>query len=66
MDEGGSAFHNGINVGGGMYAPFGMVEKPGAELLPPTDNGRFMVTRLLTQSFRRAAPAPLVRNGNPP
>ena len=39
MDEGGSAFHNGINVGGGMYAPFGMVEKPGAELLPPTDNG---------------------------
>ena len=45
MDKGCSSCHNGINVGGGMYAPFGVVEKPGAELLPPNDKGRFMVTK---------------------
>lgn len=32
MDKGCSACHNGINIGAGMYAPFGVVEKPGAEL----------------------------------
>jgi cytochrome c peroxidase len=45
MNKGCSACHNGINVGGGRYAPFGIVEKPGAELLPPADKGRFMVTK---------------------
>jgi cytochrome c peroxidase len=45
MDKGCVACHNGINVGGSMYAPFGVVEKPGAELLPATDTGRFMVTK---------------------
>ncbi|WEX91579.1 hypothetical protein PZN02_006413 (plasmid) [Sinorhizobium garamanticum] len=32
--DGCSACHNGINVGGGMYAPFGVVENPGSEFLP--------------------------------
>ncbi len=45
MNKGCAACHNGINVGGGRYAPFGIVEKPGAELLPPADKGRFMVTK---------------------
>lgn len=45
MEKGCAACHNGINVGGGRYAPFGIVEKPGAELLPPADKGRFMVTK---------------------
>jgi cytochrome c peroxidase len=45
MDKGCAGCHNGINVGGGMYAPFGVVEKPGTDLLPPGDKGRFMVTR---------------------
>lgn len=45
MNKGCAACHNGINVGGGMYAPFGVVEKPGADLLPPEDKGRFMVTK---------------------
>ena len=45
MDKGCAACHNGINVGGGMYAPFGVVENPGAELLPPNDKGRFTVTK---------------------
>lgn len=45
IDKGCAACHNGINVGGGRYAPFGIVEKPGAELLPTDDKGRFAVTK---------------------
>ncbi len=45
MDKGCAACHNGINLGGGMYAPFGVITKPGASLLPPGDKGRFMVTK---------------------
>lgn len=45
IDKGCAACHNGVNVGGGRYAPFGIVEKPGAELLPPADKGRFAVTK---------------------
>src|ERR1051326_9445600 len=43
--KGCSSCHNGINVGGGMYAPFGVVEKPGAELLQPAVQERMMVTK---------------------
>ena len=60
MDKGCSACHNGINVGGGMYAPFGVVEKPGAEFLPPTDKGRFMVTK--TPSDEYVFKVPTLRN----
>jgi cytochrome c peroxidase len=49
--KGCSACHNGINLGGGMYAPFGTVEKPGAELLPPDDKGRFTVTKTATDEY---------------
>ena len=45
INKGCAACHNGIGVGGGRYAPFGVVEKPGAELLPPADKGRFAVTK---------------------
>jgi cytochrome c peroxidase len=45
MDKGCTACHNGINIGGGRYAPFGVVEKPDASLLPPGDAGRFEVTK---------------------
>lgn len=45
IDQGCASCHNGVNVGGGMYAPFGVVEKPGADILPPTDKGRFLVTK---------------------
>ena len=51
MDKGCSSCHNGINVGGGMYAPFGVVEKPGAEFLPPADKGRFMVTKTPSDEY---------------
>ena len=60
MDKGCSACHNGISVGGGMYAPFGVVEKPGAEFLPPADKGRFTVTK--TPSDEYVFKVPTLRN----
>jgi cytochrome c peroxidase len=60
MEKGCSSCHNGINVGGGMYAPFGIVEKPGAEFLPPADKGRFMVTK--TPSDEYVFKVPTLRN----
>ncbi len=60
IDKGCAACHRGINVGGGMYAPFGVVEKPGGELLPPTDKGRFEVTK--TPSDEYVFKVPSLRN----
>lgn len=51
IGKGCAACHNGINLGGGMYAPFGTVEKPGAELLPSGDKGRFAVTKTATDEY---------------
>ena len=51
MDKGCSGCHAGINVGGQMYAPFGVVEKPGAELLPPGDKGRLEVTKTASDEY---------------
>lgn len=60
MDKGCSGCHSGINIGGGMYAPFGVVEKPGAALLPPGDTGRFAVTN--TSSDKYVYKVPTLRN----
>ena len=60
IDRGCASCHNGINVGGGMYAPFGVVEKPGADILPPTDKGRFTVTK--TASDEYVFKVPTLRN----
>jgi cytochrome c peroxidase len=60
MDKGCAACHNGINVGGGRYAPFGVVEKPGSSFLPPNDKGRFMVTK--TASDEYVFKVPTLRN----
>jgi cytochrome c peroxidase len=51
MDKGCAGCHNGINVGGSQYAPFGVVEKPGADILPPNDKGRFQVTQTATDEY---------------
>ncbi|CAA2140802.1 cytochrome-c peroxidase [Hyphomicrobium sp. ghe19] len=51
MSKGCSTCHFGINVGGQMYAPFGVVEKPGAELLPQNDKGRFDVTKTASDEY---------------
>lgn len=60
IDTGCAGCHNGINVGGGMYAPFGVVEKPGAEFLPQDDKGRFQVTK--TPSDEYVFKVPTLRN----
>lgn len=51
VDKGCSSCHNGINVGGGMYAPFGVIQKPGWEFLPPDDRGRFAVTKTVSDDY---------------
>ena len=51
MDTGCTSCHNGINIGGGMYAPFGVVERPGADILPPGDKGRFTVTKTVDDEY---------------
>ena len=51
IEKGCAGCHNGINLGGNMYAPFGVVERPGAELLPPTDRGRFEVTKTASDDY---------------
>jgi cytochrome c peroxidase len=60
MQKGCAACHGGMNVGGGMYAPFGVVEKPGATFLPPADKGRFEVTK--TASDEYVFKVPTLRN----
>lgn len=44
IEAGCSSCHNGVNIGGQGYYPFGLVEKPGADVLPSGDKGRFAVT----------------------
>jgi cytochrome c peroxidase len=34
-----------------MYAPFGVVERPDASILPPNDKGRFMVTKSASDEY---------------
>ncbi|MDO5613909.1 MAG: cytochrome-c peroxidase [Paracoccus sp. (in: a-proteobacteria)] len=49
--------HSGINVGGQDYFPFGVLENPGAEILPENDPGRFNVTNTASDEYVfRAAP----------
>lgn len=57
MDKGCDACHNGVNFGGQDYYPFGLVKKPGADILPPGDKGRFEVTKTATDEYVfRASP----------
>jgi cytochrome c peroxidase len=57
MDKGCSSCHSGVNVGGHGYYPFGLIEKPGSEILPVGDKGRFAVTETADDEYVfRAAP----------
>ena len=57
MDQGCASCHSGVNLGGNGYYPFGLVEKPGAEILPPDDRGRYQVTETATDEYVfRASP----------
>lgn len=57
MDKGCASCHSGVNLGGNGYYPFGLIEKPGADILPPDDKGRFAVTETADDEYVfRAAP----------
>lgn len=57
MDTGCVACHNGRNFGGQAYFPFGVIEKPGADILPEGDKGRFAVTQTASDEYVfRASP----------
>ncbi len=57
VEKGCASCHNGINLGGNGYYPFGLIEKPGAEILPPDDKGRFTVTETADDEYVfRASP----------
>ncbi len=57
IDKGCASCHTGINVGGEGYYPFGLVERPGADVLPEGDRGRFAVTNTVDDTYVfRAAP----------
>ncbi len=57
MYEGCADCHNGVNVGGGDYFAFGVFEKPGAEILPAGDKGRFAVTKTAGDEYVFRAPS---------
>lgn len=57
IDEGCAACHAGVNMGGQEYYPFGLVERPGASVLPEGDRGRFEVTATAADDYVfRASP----------
>jgi len=57
IGKGCTACHSGVNVGGQAYFPFGLIKKPGADILPPGDKGRFAVTKTASDEYVfRAAP----------
>ncbi|MGQ4272974.1 cytochrome-c peroxidase [Terrihabitans sp. B22-R8] len=57
IDSGCASCHNGVNVGGGDYFAFGVVERPGAEILPLNDKGRFAVTETASDEYVFRAPS---------
>jgi cytochrome c peroxidase len=60
VQKGCAGCHNGVNVGGGAYYPFGLVQQPGADILPPADKGRYTVTRSAQDEY--VFKAPTLRN----
>ncbi|AGI22795.1 cytochrome-c peroxidase [Pseudomonas sp. MT3] len=57
MSSGCISCHNGVNLGGQAYFPFGLVKKPDGKVLPSGDKGRFEVTKTQNDAYVfRAAP----------
>lgn len=57
IEKGCTACHNGVNLGGQAYFPFGLVRKPAPSIRPPADKGRFEVTHTPSDAYVfRAAP----------
>jgi cytochrome c peroxidase len=57
LTKGCAPCHNGVNFGGRAYFPFGVVEKPGSEILPRNDKGRFEVTRTASDEYVFKSPS---------
>jgi cytochrome c peroxidase len=51
ISKGCTACHTGVNIGGQDYYPFGLIKRPGADILPPGDKGRFQVTKTATDEY---------------
>ncbi len=60
VEKGCAGCHNGVNVGGGAYAKFGVVANPGPEYLPSEDAGRYGVTK--NNADRYVFKVPSLRN----
>jgi len=57
LAKGCTGCHSGVNVGGSGYFPFGVIEKPGSEVLPPNDTGRYKVTKTVSDEYVFRAPS---------
>jgi cytochrome c peroxidase len=51
IEKGCAGCHSGVNLGGTDYARFGVVQSPSAELLPPDDWGRAVVTKKVEDKY---------------
>nr|WP_319533164.1 cytochrome-c peroxidase [uncultured Cohaesibacter sp.] len=51
MDTGCVSCHAGTNIGGEGYYSFGVIEQPGADILPENDKGRFAVTKTADEEY---------------
>ena len=51
ISKGCTACHTGVNIGGQDYYPFGLIKRPGADILPPQDKGRFQVTKTASDEY---------------
>jgi cytochrome c peroxidase len=51
VDKGCSTCHNGVNIGGGSFAKFGVAQNPPADYLPSDDLGRFAVTHAVADKY---------------
>lgn len=60
VQSGCASCHNGVNLGGASYHAFGVHHRPGAEVLPPGDLGRYEVTG--EESDQYVFKAPTLRN----
>ncbi len=57
LSKGCANCHNGVNVGGTGYFSFGVAEKPGADVLPEGDKGRFAVTQTASDEYSFKSPS---------
>lgn len=60
MDKGCAACHNGVNIGGSMFAKFGVASDPDPKYRPPADKGRSAITKNPADDY--AFKVPSLRN----